>query len=92
MPCKLFSCPYLSKRGIGYYPREFLLLKCFLNQKQRHEIVFDFWKTKEKIIQKFSLFLHIQDTEPLNPERKHWYQFEQIFLLALKALIIACRL
>ena len=56
MACRLFSCPYLSKRGITYYASEFVLLKAFLNKKQRKHFVFDFYKPKSyvlKIIAKY---------------------------------------
>lgn len=54
MACRLFSCPYLSKRGITYYASEFVLLKAFLTKKQRKHIVFDFYKPKAKILKKIS--------------------------------------
>lgn len=50
MACRLFSCPYLSKRGITYYASEFVLLKAFLNKKQRKHLVFDFYKPKTKVL------------------------------------------
>lgn len=52
LPCRLYSCPYLSKRGITYYASEFVLLKAFLSKEQRHPLVFDFFKPKEKILEK----------------------------------------
>lgn len=52
MACRLFSCPYLSKRGIAYYASEFVLLKAFLAKKQRKHLVFDFYKTKTKVLKK----------------------------------------
>lgn len=48
--CTLYSCQYLTKRGIGYWATEFVLLNAFLNQKQRHHLVFDFFKTREEIL------------------------------------------
>lgn len=54
MACRLFSCPYLSKRGITYYASEFVLLKAFLNRNQRKHLIFDFYKPKENIIKKIS--------------------------------------
>lgn len=50
MACRLFSCPYLTKRGIGYYANEFVLLKAFLNKDQRKKLVFEFYKSKEEIL------------------------------------------
>ena len=52
--CRLFSCPYLSKKGITYYANEFVLLKAFLNKKQRKHFVFDFYKTKPEVLNKIS--------------------------------------
>lgn len=54
MACRLFSCPFLSKRGITYYANEFVLLKAFLSRKQRKHLVFDFYKSKQHILKKFS--------------------------------------
>lgn len=54
--CRLYSCPYLTKRGIGYYGNEFILLKAFYTKKQRHNLIFKFYKPKEKVLEKlFSL-------------------------------------
>jgi len=50
MACRLFSCPFLSKMGITYYASEFVLLKAFLTKKQRKHLVFDFYKSKEKVL------------------------------------------
>lgn len=49
--CTLYSCQYLTKRGIGYWANEFVLLNAFFNKKQRHHLVFDFFKTREEILQ-----------------------------------------
>ena len=48
--CRLFSCPYLSKKGVGYRANEFVLLKAFLSKKQRKHLIFDFYKDKEIIL------------------------------------------
>ena len=52
LACRLFSCPFLTKRGIGYYANEFVLLKAFLNKNQRKKLVFEFYKSKEEILKK----------------------------------------
>ena len=52
MACRLFSCPHLSKKGITYLANEFVLLKAFLNKKQRKHFVFDFYKEKSKVLKK----------------------------------------
>lgn len=50
--CRLFACPFLGKMGIGYWANEFVLLKAFLNKKQRKHMVFDFYKSKEYVVEK----------------------------------------
>lgn len=50
--CRLFSCPYLTKRGVGYWANEFVLLNAFLNKKQRKHLIFDFYQSKENILSK----------------------------------------
>ena len=52
LPCKLFSCKYLEKRGIEYYGRELILLQAFFNKKQRKHLVFDFYISKDEILDK----------------------------------------
>lgn len=52
MACRLFSCSYLSKRGIAYYGSEFILLKAFLTKKQRKHLIFDFYKSKDYVLKK----------------------------------------
>lgn len=54
MACRLFTCPYLTKRGIGYWANEFILLNAFLNKKQRKHLVFDFYKSKEQVLEKLN--------------------------------------
>lgn len=56
--CKLFSCKFLEKRGIGYWGSEIIFLQAFFNRKQRKHFVFDFYKSKEEILNKVYL---IQD-------------------------------
>jgi len=56
MACRLFSCPYLTKRGIAYYGSEIVLFKAFLNKKQRKELIFDFYKDKSEVINKMLKF------------------------------------
>jgi hypothetical protein len=54
MACRLFACPYLTKRGVGYWANEFILLNAFLNKKQRKHLVFDFYKSKDFILDKIN--------------------------------------
>lgn len=48
--CKLFSCNYLTKMGVGYYGREIIFLQAFFNKKQKKHFVFDFYKSKEEVL------------------------------------------
>lgn len=50
--CKLFACKYLEKMGIGYLGREIILLQAFFNKKQRKHFVFDFYHSKEEVLNK----------------------------------------
>lgn len=52
LPCKLYSCPYLTKRGIGYYGSELILFQAFLTREQRKHFIFDFYEPEEKILNK----------------------------------------
>lgn len=52
--CKLFICPYLSKRGIGYYASELLLLRAFYTPKQRGIYVNSFYESENKILSKLN--------------------------------------
>ena len=51
LACRLFSCPYLSKRGIVYHAKDFILLKAFFTKKQRKHLVFDFYVSKDKVLE-----------------------------------------
>lgn len=50
--CKLFSCKFLTKRGIGYWADEIVLLKSFFSTEQRKKLLFYFYKPKEKVLHK----------------------------------------
>lgn len=50
--CKLFSCKFLEKRGIGYWGKEIIFLQAFFNRNQRKHLVFDFYQEKESILNK----------------------------------------
>lgn len=52
LPCKLYTCPYLSKRGIGLYSSEVPLIRAFFNVKQKKDSIYRFFTTREKIIDK----------------------------------------
>lgn len=48
--CKLFTCPILSKYGIGLRTSEFLLIRAFFNNKQKRDLVYNFYKPEDNII------------------------------------------
>ena len=52
LACRLYSCPYLTKKGINYFARDFVLLKAFFNKKQRNHLVFDFYEDKDIVLNK----------------------------------------
>ena len=52
LPCILFTCPYLTKKGVGYWAGEFVLLKVFLNKKERKHLIYDFYEDKDVILNK----------------------------------------
>lgn len=54
LPCKLFTCPYLSKLNIGITASELILIRTFLNIRQRQVAVYDFYKTEEILLKKIS--------------------------------------
>lgn len=58
--CKLFTCKYLKNKGIKFNPNNILYLDYFFNMKQKDIIRFNFFKTKEEIIDK----LLIKDLTP----------------------------
>ncbi len=50
--CKLFTCRYLRKKGIYFNYRKMLLLTLFLTEKQLDIARFNYFRTKEEIINK----------------------------------------
>lgn len=50
LPCKLFTCHFLTKRGITYSAYEIPLLKCFFSKKQRMILVNCFYTSQDKLI------------------------------------------
>lgn len=50
LPCKLFTCHFLTKRGITYSAYEIPLLKCFFSKRQRMILVNRFYTSKDKLI------------------------------------------
>jgi hypothetical protein len=50
--CKLVTCRYLQENGVMYSPYKFLLIRCFLSIKQIDVITYNFFTTKEEILNK----------------------------------------
>lgn len=50
LPCKLFTCHYLEKKGIKFRIKEILLLDVFFNPLQKYFIKYQVFTPKEKII------------------------------------------
>jgi hypothetical protein len=57
--CKLYTCKYLRKNGVTFLPQHMLLTSLFLNEKQFDIIRFNFFKTKEEILEKLKERDHI---------------------------------
>lgn len=56
MACRLYACPYLTKRGIGYWAYEIPLLKAFFSKKQRGYLVNTFFKKEESILKRINRY------------------------------------
>lgn len=54
--CKLFTCPYLEKKGIKFKINEILLLNVFFNSIQKYFIKTMVFTPKNKIIKRLMLF------------------------------------
>lgn len=54
--CKLFTCPYLEKKGIKFKINEILLLNVFFNPIQKYFIKTMVFTPKEKIIRRLLIF------------------------------------
>ena len=52
LACKLYTCPYITKLGVGLYTSEILLMKAFFNNTQRRDSVFEFFQPEEKVLKK----------------------------------------
>ena len=57
--CKLFTCPYLSKKGIKYRVNDIVYLKYFLSFRQKLICYTSYFMTKEEIISKWRKFYKI---------------------------------
>ncbi len=54
LPCKIFTCPYLSKLGVGLRISELILMRAFMNSKQKRLLIYNFYKPKEFFIKRMS--------------------------------------
>ena len=52
LPCKLFTCPYLGKLHIGIRASELLLMRAFLNNKQKRVSIYKFYNSKEFLLER----------------------------------------
>ncbi len=52
LPCKLFTCPYLGKLHIGIRASEIILMRAFLNNKQKKTSIYKFYNSKEFLLKK----------------------------------------
>lgn len=52
LPCKLFTCMYLSSLGVGLRIGEILLMRAFLTQKQRRLLIYKFYQPKEYFLKR----------------------------------------
>lgn len=50
--CRLFICKYLKDRGVSYELKDNFQVRVFLNLLQKPELVWNFFETKEKILEK----------------------------------------
>jgi len=54
--CKLYTCPYLNKKGIKYKLNDILLIKCFFNPIQKLILKTRVFTQKEKILKEILFF------------------------------------
>lgn len=54
LACKLFTCPYLSKLGVGLRISELILIRAFMNSKQKRLLIYKFYKPKEFFVKRMS--------------------------------------
>ena len=52
MACKLFTCPYLRKRGIKHNINDYALGKYFFTSKQKDILRYSYWTPKEIVIKR----------------------------------------
>ncbi len=52
LPCKLFTCPFLSRLEIGLRVSELILLRAFLTNRQRKVLIYKFFRGKEELMKR----------------------------------------
>lgn len=56
LPCKLFTCDYLERKGIKFKIKDILLLNVFFNPIQKYFIKYMVFTPKEKILKRLMMF------------------------------------
>ncbi len=54
--CKLFTCNYLQKQGINFNVDDFVLLRAFLNNRQKRILQYSFYHDKQDVIDQLIKF------------------------------------
>lgn len=72
--CKLYTCKYVKKRhpDFNFKSRKILLLDCFFNRKQHDIIQYNFFKTREEILQKL---------QRKNYDMYWWYVYRRKYMV-----------
>ncbi len=50
--CKLYTCPYLNKFGVGTRLSEFILMRNLIDTNKKKRIIYSFFKSKDVILKK----------------------------------------
>ncbi len=52
LPCKIFTCPYLSKIDIGVMASELMLMRRLLNNRQKRTLIYKFYTPEEVLLKR----------------------------------------
>lgn len=55
LPCKLFTCPFLAKIDIGVRASELILMRNFLNIKQKRTLLYKFYTSEKVLLKKVNM-------------------------------------
>lgn len=55
LPCKLFTCPFLGKTDIGIRASELILMRSFLNNRQKRTLIYKFYTSEEVLLKKVNM-------------------------------------